>query len=90
MPDDLPDASALAPYDGVPVNVQETVSQEMQQRLISTQSSASAVCLSYTGFYTTFMTLLIALAISSLSATLMYLKLQRIQYKKGHHSSNFS
>lgn len=76
MPEDLPGALAPAVLDEAASENEEVL------QLVSAEATALGVCLSYTGFYTVFATILAALVVSSLSAAFMYLKLQRIRYDK--------
>lgn len=85
MPDDLPNPAALMPLDEETIlgedHSEELTPEEMKPALMAAE--ALGVCLSYSGFYAAFATILVALAFSSLSAALLYVKLQRVRYEKG-------
>ncbi|KAL7307020.1 hypothetical protein TKK_0000767 [Trichogramma kaykai] len=85
--DDLPHRDSgpvqQVPYDDASSDYEDH-QQQISSQLPATTSGIGGgnVCLSYLGFYSASATILVALAVSSLSAVLLYSKLQRLKYEK--------
>ena len=83
MPDELPQSSSVVPFEDASSDYEDQQQKLInQQPLMRSDASISNVCLSYAGFYVASATMLISLLFSSLSAALLYAKLQRVRYEK--------
>lgn len=87
-PDELPHPELTLPLGDFTSDIDEQrqliIPEDKQVQQQELMIGAETICLSYAGFYTTFATILVALAFTSMSAALLYVKLQRVRYDKGH------
>lgn len=84
-PDELPNPDLVLPLgEFTPIIGEEQVNSEANVQQQELATAVETICLSYAGFYSAFTSILVALAFTSMTAALLFVKLQRVRHDKGH------